>query len=143
MPLWTHCYFEGCYNHLIDQGQTSSGPLSDVALKNRCLDNDKDPKSVHTNIDLNPRKIVHFGIWCVGLSLPSFSTTSGDHAHFFKGEALGYGINNGSLTGTYLTLFPRWVFNVMTSKMSVFDPESLILGIEQVVYAAGMERSFK
>ena len=218
MPLGTHCYFEGCYNHPIDQGQTSSGPPSDVDLKNRCPDNNKDPKSVHMKVDPNPWKIVHstsahdgmghlyewthsrdhtkseiqsnldidvmwilvgnlsmmflmaeihvrgaplecyvveldthwksyfesvdsylirtshpftfihtfpavldcFGIWSVGLSLPSFSTTSGDHACFFKGEALGDGIDNASLTGACLTLFPHWVFIVVTSKMSGF-----------------------
>ena len=59
MPLGTHCYFEGHYNHPIDQGQISSGSLSDVDLKNRCPDNDEDPKSVRAKVDPNPRNIVH------------------------------------------------------------------------------------
>ena len=67
--------------------------------------------------------------------MPSFSTTSGNHAHFFKGEALGDGIDNGSLTGACLTLFPHQVFIIVTSKMSGFDPESLILGIEQSIHS--------
>ena len=79
MPLGTHCYFEGHYNHLIDQGQTSSGPLSDVDLKNRCLHNDEDPKSVHTKVDLNPQNIVHSTSAHDGMAHLYEQTHSRDH----------------------------------------------------------------
>ena len=59
LPLGTHSHVEGSYNHLIDQGQTSSGTLCDVELKDSCLDNDKDPKLVHVKVDLNAQRIVH------------------------------------------------------------------------------------
>jgi hypothetical protein len=69
--------------------------------------------------------------------LLSDSSTPDDHALFLEGDALREGDGKGeeSVTGTCMVRFPRRVCTVVTSKMSGFCPESLILGIERGLYA--------
>jgi hypothetical protein len=78
------------------------------------------------------------------LSLSS-SGTPGDHAHFFDGDVLRKGAGDGckSLTRMYATLFPHRVCVVVTSNRSDFDLESLIFGIERIVYAGMVAQSSK
>jgi hypothetical protein len=81
------------------------------------------------------------------LSWSSYSSTPGDHARFFEGDPVREGEDNGdgSLTGTCVILLPRRVCVVVTSNVSGFGLESLILGIEGltdagIVVVRGAER---
>ena len=83
----------------------------------------------------------------MGLSLPSCSTPSGDHVHFFNGEEYGeeVGNDNESMTGTCVTFLPCCVCIVATSNRLGLFPESLIFGIGRLVYAGrykGDQNSF-
>ena len=67
----------------------------------------------------------------------SGSCTPGDHARFFVGDDVREEDGNGgveSFTGAWVIRFPRRVCVVTTSYTSGFCPESLIFGIEGLVY---------
>jgi hypothetical protein len=66
----------------------------------------------------------------------SGSCTPGDHARFFVGDDVREEDGNGveSFTAAWMIRFPRRVCVVTTSYMSGFCPESLIFGIEELVY---------
>src|SRR6202050_5356899 len=83
-----------------------------------------------------PAVLERLGSWSIS-ELPSLcSSTPGDHACVFEGDALRDGAGDGckSLTGTCVIRLPRRVCVVVTSNRSGFGLESLIFGIEGLVY---------
>lgn len=83
-----------------------------------------------------PPVLERLGTWSISELPWSGSSTPGDHARFFDGDALRDGAGDGceSLTGTCVILLPRRVCVVVTSNRSGFGLESLIFGIEGLVY---------
>src|ERR1700689_93522 len=69
-----------------------------------------------------PPVLERLGTWSISELPWSGSSTPGDHARFFDGDALRDGAGDGceSLTGTCVILLPRRVCVVVTSNRSGF-----------------------